>query len=411
MSHDLFFQAANTRALGGDRVPQVWSVSQVNALARELLEGSVPPLWVAGEVSGFKRYPAGHCFFTLKDKRSQLSCVMWRQEARALPAEPPEGMEVRAFGYPSVYERAGRFQFVVRELSARGEGLWRVAFERLRKKLEAEGLLDPTRKRPLPSFPSCVGVVTSSEGAAIRDIVSVIRRRARWVDILVYPARVQGEEAPASITRAIAAACKAGRADVLIVGRGGGSVEDLWSFNQEGVARAIADSTIPVISAVGHEADVTISDLVADSRAATPSAAAELAVPDAERLRVELSSAADRMTTALRNGVSRGKRRIERMEERIVEAVASVIERRRLTVTSLRGRLQALGPIAVLRRGYSLALDENGRILRSVADFHPGEGFALRLQDGRVKGRTESVAQNEPSNSPPAERDHGEQET
>jgi len=253
--------------------------------------------------------------------------------------------------------------------------------------------------------------VTSSEGAAIRDIVSVIRRRARWVDILVYPARVQGEEAPASITRAIAAACKAGRADVLIVGRGGGSVEDLWSFNQEGVARAIADSTIPVISAVGHEADVTISDLVADSRAATPSAAAELAVPDAERLRVELSSAADRMTTALRNGVSRGKRRIERMEERIVEAVASVIERRRLTVTSLRGRLQALGPIAVLRRGYSLALDENGRILRSVADFHPGEGFALRLQDGRVKGRTESVAQNEPSISPPAERDHGEQET
>ena len=411
MSHDLFFQAANTRALGRDRVPQVWSVSQVNALARELLEGSVPPLWVAGEVSGFKRYPAGHCFFTLKDKRSQISCVMWRQEARALPAEPPEGMEVRAFGYPSVYERAGRFQFVVRELSARGEGLWRVAFERIRKKLEADGLLDPARKRPLPPFPSCVGVVTSSEGAAIRDIVSVIRRRARWVDILVYPARVQGEEAAASITRAIAAACKAGRADVLIVGRGGGSAEDLWSFNQESVARAIAESTIPVISAVGHEVDVTIADLVADSRAATPSAAAELAVPDAERLRVELSSAADRMVTALRNGVGRGKRRIERMEERIVEAVASVVERRRLTVNSLRQRLLALGPMAVLRRGYALALDEDGRILRSVAGFRPGEGFTLRLQDGRVKGRTESVAQDEPSNTTPAERDHVEQET
>ena len=184
--------------------------------------------------------------------------------------------------------------------------------------------------------------MTSSEGAAIRDIVSVIRRRARWVDMLVYPARVQGEEAPVSIARAIAAACVAGRADVLIVGRGGGSAEDLWSFNQERVARAIAGSTIPIISAVGHETDVTIADLVADSRAATPSAAAELAVPDAERLRAELSNAADRMATALRNGVGRSKRRIERMEERIVEAVASVVERRRLTVNSLRQRLQAL---------------------------------------------------------------------
>ncbi len=411
MSHDLFFQAANTRALGRDRVPQVWSVSQVNALARELLEGSVPPLWVAGEVSGFKRYPAGHCFFTLKDKRSQLSCVMWRQEARALPAEPPEGMEVRAFGYPSVYERAGRFQFVVRELSARGEGLWRVAFERIRKKLEAEGLLDPARKRPLPAFPSCVGVVTSTEGAAIRDIVSVIRRRARWVDILVYPARVQGEEAPASITRAIAAACKAARADVLIVGRGGGSAEDLWSFNQERVARAIADSTIPIISAVGHEADVTLADLIADSRAATPSAAAELAVPDAERLRADLSNAADRMAAALRNGVDRGKRRIERMEERIVEAVASVIEKRRVTVASLRQRLQALGPMSVLRRGYALALDEDGQILRSVAGFLPEGGFTLRLQDGHVKGRTESVEPDEKPNTSPGERDNVEQET
>ncbi len=408
MSHDLFFEAANSRALGRDRVPQVWSVSQVNALARELLEGSVPPLWVAGEVSGFKRYPAGHCFFTLKDKRSQLSCVMWRQEARALPAEPPEGMEVRAFGYPSVYERAGRFQFVVRELSARGEGLWRVAFERIRKKLETEGLLDPARKQPLPPFPSCVGVVTSTEGAAIRDIVSVIRRRARWVDILVYPARVQGEEAPASITRAIAGACKAGRADVLIVGRGGGSAEDLWSFNQESVARAIAESPIPVISAVGHEADVTIADLVSDSRAATPSAAAELAVPDAERLRGELSSAADRMANALRNGVARGRRRIERLEERIVEAVASGIEKRRLKVQSLRQRLQALGPVAVLRRGYALALDEDGRILRGIAGFSPGEAFTLRLLDGRVKGRTESVVQEETSDTTPAERDHVE---
>lgn len=392
MNHDLFFQAVNTRALGRDRVPQVWSVSQVNALARELLEGSVPPLWVAGEVSGFKRYPAGHCFFTLKDKRSQLSCVMWRDEARALPAEPPEGMAVHAFGYPSLYERAGRFQFVVRELSARGEGLWRIAFERTRKKLEADGLLDPARKRPLPAFPACVGVVTSREGAAVRDIVSVIRRRAPWIDILIYPARVQGDEAPGSIVTAIAAASRAKRADVLIVGRGGGSAEDLWAFNQEQVARAIAGSPVPVISAVGHETDVTIADLAADHRAPTPSAAAELAVPDLERLRAELASAGERMVAALRNGVSRGMRRVERLEERMVESMRGVIGRRRLAVASLRQHLQALGPMAVLRRGYALALDEKGRILRSSESFRPGMAFTLRLKDGRVQARTEAVS-------------------
>jgi exodeoxyribonuclease VII large subunit len=182
VNHDLFFQAANTGALGRDRVPEVWSVSQVNALARKLLEGSLPLIWVAGEVSGFKRYAAGHCFFTLKDKGAQLSCVMWREAARSLPAEPPEGMAVHALGYLSIYERAGRFQFVVRELTA--------------AKLEAEGLLDPARKREIPSHPACVGVITSPEGAAVRDIVSIIRRRAPWTDILVYPARVQGDEAP-----------------------------------------------------------------------------------------------------------------------------------------------------------------------------------------------------------------------
>lgn len=392
MNHELFFQAANTRALGRDRVPQVWSVSQVNALARELLEGSVPPLWVAGEVSGFKRYPAGHCFFTLKDKRSQLSCVMWRDEARALPAEPPEGMAVHAFGYPSLYERAGRFQFVVRELSARGEGLWRIAFERTRKKLEADGLLDPARKRPLPAFPACVGVVTSREGAAVRDIVSVIRRRAPWIDILIYPARVQGDEAPGSIVTAIAAASRSKRADVLIVGRGGGSAEDLWAFNQEQVARAIAGSPVPVISAVGHETDVTIADLAADYRAPTPSAAAELAVPDLERLRAELASAGERMVAALRNGVSRGMRRVERLEERMVESMRGVIGRRRLAVASLRQHLQALGPMTVLRRGYALTLDEKGRILRSSESFRPGMAFTLRLKDGRVQARTEAVS-------------------
>jgi exodeoxyribonuclease VII large subunit len=386
---ELFFQAANARALGKDRVPRVWSVSQVNALARRLLEDSIPPLWVAGEVSGFKRYPAGHCFFTLKDKRSQLACVMWRDEAQALPAEPPEGMAVHVFGHPSLYERAGRYQFIVRELTARGEGLWRVAFERIRKQLEAEGLLDASRKRSLPRFPLCVGLITSTEGAAIRDIVSIIRRRAPWTHILVYPARVQGDEAQRTIVAAISAACQAQHADVLIVGRGGGSLEDLRAFNDEQVARAVAGSTIPVVSAVGHETDVTLTDLVADCRAATPSAAAELVVPDVEGLRAELRQSRDRLAVTVRNRIEGTARQIARYEERMVEAIRGSLDRSGVRVAALRQQLRALGPMAVLARGYSLALDGSGRILRSVSDFQAGMDFQLRLTDGRVAARVQ----------------------
>ncbi len=393
MNHDLFHQAANTRALGGDRVPEIWSVSQLNALARELLEGSLPPLWVAGEVSGFKRYPAGYCFFTLKDKRAQLACVMWREAARRLPAEPPEGMAVHVLGYPTVYERAGRFQFVVRELTAKGEGLWRIAFERLRAKLEAEGLLDAARKRPLPAFPACVGVVTSLEGAAIRDVVSIIRRRAPWTDVLIYPARVQGDGAAGSIVAALRHAGRSARAEVLIVGRGGGSLEDFQAFNDERVARAIAASPTPVISAVGHETDITLADLVADRRAPTPSAAAELAVPDVEPLRAELAYTGERLATALKGRVVRGAQRVDRLEERLVGATRTILGSHRVAVDGLRQRLQVLGPMAVLQRGYALVLADGDRIMRSIDDFRPGTEFTLRLKDGRVRARAESQSE------------------
>lgn len=393
MNHDLFYRAANARALGDERAAEVWSVSQVNALARRLLEDSVPQIWVAGEISGFKRYPAGHCFFTLKDRRAQLSCVMWSEAARSLPAEPPEGMAVHVFGYPSVYERAGRFQFVVRVLSERGEGLWRLAFERTRTKLEAEGLLDSKRKRSVPGYPACVGVVTSPEGAAIRDIVSIIRRRAPWTDILVYPARVQGEGAPEALVAGIRAASRAGRADVLIVGRGGGSLEDLRAFNEEQVARAIARAPMPVISAVGHETDVTLVDLVADYRAPTPSAAAEVAVPELERVRSDLRVAADRMSAGLRNIVKQGGRHLAQLEEQLFAGLQSRIERRRLVVDALSERLKALGPMAVLERGYALAQDSEGRILRTTRGFQPGMTFTLRLRDGRVRALTERVSE------------------
>ncbi len=393
MNEDLFFQAANTGALGRDRVPEVWSVSQVNALARRLLEGSLPLIWVAGEVSGFKRYAAGHCFFTLKDRRSQLSCVMWRDAARSLPAEPPEGMAVHALGYLSIYERAGRFQFVVRELTAKGEGLWRLAFERLHAKLEAEGLLDPARKREIPSHPACLGVITSLEGAAIRDIISIVRRRAPWTDVLVYPARVQGEEAPGSLVEALRRAAQPAHAEVLIVGRGGGSLEDLRAFNDERVVRAIAESPIPVISAVGHEVDVTLADLVADVRAATPSAAAEIAVPDRVRLQADLVRAGEGLATSLQAGVVRAWQRVERLEERLLETVRGGVERRKLAVETLRRRLGALGPMEVLQRGYVLALDREGKVLRGVSGFRPGSEFTLRLRDGRVQARAESVSE------------------
>jgi exodeoxyribonuclease VII large subunit len=393
VNRDLFFQAANTRALGRDQVPQVWSVSQVNTLARELLESTLPLFWVAGEVSGFKRYPSGHCYFSLKDSGAQLNCVMWRDQARGLPAEPPEGMEVHAFGYLSIYERAGRFQFVARKLTAQGEGLWRVAFEKAREKLESDGLLDPDRKQPLPAFPGCVGIVTSLEGAAVRDIVSVIGRRAPWTDLLIYPTRVQGDGAPAEIINAVRRASQTTRADVLIVGRGGGSLEDLQAFNEETVARAIAASRVPVISAVGHEADVTLCDLVADRRAATPSAAAELAVPDGDRLRDELTGRSQRMAAALRNGLKRGARRVARLEDRLIASVTASIERRRNVVEGFKRRLTALGPMEVLERGYAVALDADGRILRSVDSFQTGKRFTLRIKDGQIIARVEDVGE------------------
>lgn len=390
MNRDLFFQAANARGLERDRLNEVWSVSQVNAAARELLEGALPLIWIAGEVSGFKRYPSGHCYFSLKDPGAQLGCVMWRDQARGLPAEPPEGMAVHAFGYLTIYPKAGRFQFVVRRITAQGEGLWRIALERARARLEAEGLLDPARKRPLPGFPACLGIVTSPEGAALRDIVSVVRRRARWIDIVVYPTRVQGDRAETEIAAAIRRAGRRARADLLIVGRGGGSLEDLQAFNDERVARAIAESPIPVVSAVGHETDVTLTDMVADLRAPTPSVAAELAVPDGERLKTDLTVHAGRLASALRNGLARNVRRLDRLEERLGEALAARLRRRRLILDGLRQRLLALGPRAVLERGFALALDEQGRILRSVKAFEPGQRFTVRLHDGRVVARAEA---------------------
>jgi exodeoxyribonuclease VII large subunit len=322
-----------------------------------------------------------------------------------------------------------------RKLEAAGEeGLWRLAFERLREKLDAEGLLAPERKRPIPRFPRTVGVVTSTTGAALRDILSVLRRRAPWTRVLVRNARVQGAGAAQEIAEGIRFLAALGEVDVLVVGRGGGSVEDLWCFNEEPVARAIAASPIPVVSAVGHEVDVTISDLVADLRAPTPSAAAEAVVPEAETLLGQLKELRTRLRRALQSGVDVRRRRLHdgprrlaralqarvrpllhrteaarrslsmgvrgvlaererrvRVEDRLARAIEVRIERRRARLSGLAGRLHALSPLATLERGYAIPLTAEGRLLRRVRDFHAGSPFQLRVHDGTVEARVEEV--------------------
>lgn len=387
--------------------PKVWSVSQVNRAVRSLLEDSVESLWIGGEVGTWTRSRPGHCYFTLKDKRAQMRCVIFSREAQQLPADPEEGMKVRVFGSLTLYEARGEYQLVASRVETEGaEGLWRLAFEKLRAKLQVEGLLDPTRKRPLPRYPNVVGVVTSATGAALRDIVSVLRRRAPWAHVLLGATRVQGEGASVEIARALNALAATGKADVIIVSRGGGSVEDLWAFNEEPVARAIATCPVPVVSGVGHEVDVTIADLVADFRAPTPSAAAEAVVPDAAVLMDGLKQMPSRLAQGLQGTMQRRRsglrevlaglglrmqrkimpvqQTVDRATDRIERDMLSGLERRCSRIAAAAGKLDALSPLATLQRGYSVARSGTGWVLRSVQDFTPGQPFALRVRDGEV---------------------------
>jgi exodeoxyribonuclease VII large subunit len=403
--------------------PRSLSVSKLNALVRQLLERRIPPLWVEGEISGWKRYSSGHRYFSIRDGDAQVDAVMFRSDAQRLPAEPEEGMKIRAFGSVTLFEQRGRFQFTVRRIEATGDGgLWRLAFERLRRKLEAEGLLDPARRRPLPMYPRTVGIVTSASGAVLHDIVHVIRRRAPWTRVLLSQARVQGEGAALDVARAIRLLQRAPvRPDVIIVGRGGGSVEDLWAFNEEPVARAIADCPVPVISAVGHETDVTIADLVADLRAPTPSAAAEHAVPDGATLRQEMLATRSRLGRALRRyAVSRRDRaealrdrleqrmhrllenrrnRVGRLEDRMDTRMHRIVDARRAVIGTLGAQLDALSPLQSLRRGYAVPLDDDGHVLRRRAEFRPGAAFRLRVLDGVVDATTDATHQLSPDAS------------
>ena len=387
--------------------PRVWTVRQINRATRLLLEESLPSLWVGGEVTNFRRQRSGHCYFTLKDEVAQIRCVMFRRDAARLPADPDEGMTLRVFGVLTLYEARGVFQLVVSKLETESEGgMWKLAFDRLRGRLDAEGLTDPGRKRALPAFPGTVGIVTSPTSAALRDIVAVIARRAPWLRLLVRGTRVQGVGVGDEIAAAVSALAKVPEVDVIIVARGGGSIEDLWGFNEEAVARAVALSPVPVVSGVGHETDVTICDLVADVRAATPSAAAEAVAPDREWLGKRLDGMGQRLGRGLAGQVRsrrwwldhlgdalfrRGRRRVHASRDRLdaarlrmAAAVRARIRRDGGRLSEAAAALDALSPLSTLARGYAVPLGRDGKLLRRVGDFPQGRDFRLRVVDGYV---------------------------
>ena len=368
-------------------------VAEVNAAVARLLEESFTPLWVRGEISNWKPHRSGHRWFSLRDEDHQISCVMWKSDVARLPAEPEDGMAVAAFGSLGLWEKRGDFRLVVRRLEAEGEGLWRLAFERIQRKLAEEGLLDPSRKLPIPRVPRTVGIVTSRSGAALRDVVSVIRRRAPWTRILVSDCRVQGDGAAEDIRTALGRLVEEGSSDVILLTRGGGSIEDLWAFNDEDLARAIAASPIPIVSGVGHEIDFTIADLVADLRAPTPSAAAEAVTEEESVLRSRLQGLEVALVKGLRDRIRGDSDRTRRAHRALQDAWRRAADARRSRLAILAGRLEGLSPLGAMERGFAVPLNSSGSVLRSAADFTPGMRFDLRLIDGVVQAESIEVTE------------------
>ncbi len=364
------------------------AVHTLTSAAKDLIEGAFPPLWVRGEVSDFKAHRNGHWYFALRDAEAQVKCVIWSSAAKRIPAPPDDGMQVLAYGQMTVWPVRGDLQFSVRALEAEGDGLWRKALERTRLSLEKDGFLDPTRKRALPAFPRRIAVITSPDGAAMHDIITVARARSADVEIVIVAAKVQGEGAPESLVSAIERVSRWQDADVLIIGRGGGAREDLWAFNDERVARALAACPIPTISAVGHEVDVTICDLVADVRAATPSAAAEMAVPSRREVIARVESLGGRLVAAARRREDRAIASLSQVQKRLGLAATRLVERRRARVESLAGQLHALSPLSTLARGFAVARTPEGATLSGRDQFAPGAPFELWLRDGIVSAIT-----------------------
>lgn len=369
---------------------QVWSVAQLSTAINRLVTGEFPPIWVRGEVIQCKAWSSGHWYFTLRDRKSQVKCCMFRLNASRAGKPPADGTEVFVLAKPGIYEEKGEFQLVVsRMLPTSAVGQKQQELERVKASLQQDGLFDPARKRRVPSYASTVALVTSPDGAALSDVVTVTRKRWPGARILFVAARVQGEGAVQELVRALRLVNRISGLDLCIVGRGGGAREDLAAFNSEAVCRALADVRVPTISAVGHEVDISLTDLVADLRAPTPSAAAEMAVPDrrdALRLVDDLSV---RLATGLTGRTRLAGARLARSSDRLRSVVQGMLRVHRGRADRLGAQLDALSPMRVLGRGYAVARDEAGRVLKRRADFDKAERFRLRLVDGEVRARVE----------------------
>ena len=421
----------------------ILEVSQVNSYIKEMLDtdGLLGGLCIRGELSNYKKYPSGHHYFTLKDGQSQLKCVMFRSSAMRLRFRPENGMRVLAAGRITVYPRDGVYQLYCVSMTPEGAGDLSVAFEQLKKKLAAEGLFDPNHKKPIPAYPHRIAIITSSAGAAVHDMLRIIRHRYPLAEVKLLPVRVQGPEAAGEIAAALDYANRYQVADLIITGRGGGSMEDLWAFNEEVTARAIYRSGIPVISAVGHEPDVTISDYVADLRAATPSNAAELCTPDQQELRQKITAdtqrmaallsrqiklcrnqltlrsgarvlrspeqylsdrrqnldgLVERMARAMQHRISGASAQLELRLEKLPGAMGQSVSRARSRLQAAAAGLDAMSPLKVLSRGYSITENNRGQAVLKASELHPGDHITVRLHEGTVTATVEQVKEEQP---------------
>jgi exodeoxyribonuclease VII large subunit len=395
---------------------KIISVSQLNRYIKEKLENDLilRDLWVKGEVSNFKHHSSGHMYFTLKDKAGSLKCVMFRSRNMTLDFLPQEGMAVIVRGYVTVFERDGLYQLYVEEMQPEGIGALYTAYIQLKERLEKEGLFAQSRKRSLPQFPAKVAVVTSLTGAAVRDVITVITRRSPNIHIIVVPVVVQGDSAPAQISEGIRLANEIEAVDIIIVGRGGGSIEELWAFNTELVARSIFHSRVPVISAVGHETDFTIADFVADRRAPTPSAAAELAVPDNDQVKKYITGLNFRLITGIKTRIKSNKdkllilvhhkllfrpkdevqrkmQELDNLNRRLEYAVRKVVAEKKNQLAVAVSQLDGVSPLATLERGFAICTDKSGRTLKSKAGVKPGQTVEVTLTDGSLLCNVEKI--------------------
>lgn len=392
---------------------QIYTVSVLTRSIKEVLESSFLRLWVEGEVSNFKRHSSGHLYFTLKDEEAQIRCAMWRYQAANLLFRPEDGMKVIVEADLQVYEKGGNYQLIVYQLQPAGVGELQIAFEQLKKRLYAEGLYEEEHKKPIPPYPERIGVVTSPTGAAIRDIISIVSRRFPAVQLILYPVRVQGEGAAQEIAQAIVDFNDFGKVDVLIVGRGGGSLEDLWAFNEEIVARAIYQSELPIISAVGHEIDYAISDFVADRRAPTPSAAAQMVVKDHQEIQGILAYYQERFTNVVLNDIQNFSDRIQNLRnsyafrrpedmifqkmQRLDELTKNIqlatghqFERKTNKLENISNRLTALSPLDVLRRGYSICY-KYGQVIKDIDQVEIGDMVKVKLYRGDFESQVKKL--------------------